>query len=65
MANEDKQIKQMIVSTKPIISRSMDDFLTPGVIIKLTIAEAAALGAFKETALDEAAAWQSNLLLTQ
>ena len=47
-------------TTMPIISESMEDFLTPGVIVELTPDEAEALGAFEETALDEEAAWESN-----
>ena len=47
-------------TTQPIISQSMADFLTPGAVVELTPDEAEALGAFEETALDEAAAWESN-----
>ena len=51
MANDQRQ---------PLVSRSFADFLTPGVMIELTPEEAEALGAFEETALDEAEAWASN-----
>ena len=55
------EIEHVTVSVLPIISRSMDDFLTPGVVVELTPDEAEALGAFEETALDEEAAWGSNI----
>ena len=51
MANDQRQ---------PVVSRCFEDFLVPGVIVELTPEEAEALGAFEETALDEAAAWESN-----
>jgi hypothetical protein len=44
----------------PIISRSLEDFLVSGAVIELTPEEAEALGAFEETALDEATAWEAN-----
>jgi hypothetical protein len=50
----------MTETKPPVISRSFNDFLTPGAVIELTPAEAESLGAFEETALDEAAAWESN-----
>jgi hypothetical protein len=45
---------------QPVVSGSFTDFLIPGVVVELTPEEAEALGAFEETALDEAAAWESN-----
>jgi hypothetical protein len=45
---------------QPVISLSMEDFLTPGVMVEVTPDEAEAMGAFEETALDEADAWDSN-----
>jgi hypothetical protein len=54
------EIKQQTPTVMPIISLSMDDLLTPGVIVELTPDEAEAWGAFEETALDEATAWEAN-----
>jgi hypothetical protein len=44
----------------PVVSLSLDDFLVAGAVIELDPAEAEALGAFTETALDEATAWEAN-----
>ena len=57
---DDAQPIQPVVITDPVISQSMADFLTPGAVVELTPDEAEALGAFEETAFDEAAAWESN-----
>ena len=48
-------------SRKPIASGSMNDLLTPGVIVILSHEAAALEGAFFETALDPADAWASNI----
>lgn len=47
-------------TTKPVISTSDDDALTPGVQVEHTAASAERAGAFEETALSEADAWDSN-----
>ena len=47
--------------TNPIISQSMRDFGTPGVIIELDPEEAEAWGAFEETAITEQDAIDSEL----
>lgn len=47
--------------TNPIISQSMTDFGTPGVIIELDPEEAEAWGAFEETAITEQDAIDSEL----
>jgi type IV secretion system protein VirB1 len=44
----------------PIISLNYKDLMAPGVQIELTPDEAEALGAFEETALSEADAWEAN-----
>lgn len=46
--------------TPPILSRNLDDALTPGVVVEVDPQEAEALGAFEETALSEADAWEAN-----
>ncbi|GEM_PF-2207969 len=43
-----------------ILSTRLSDFGTPGVVVEVDPDEAEALGAFEETALTEAAAWESN-----
>lgn len=43
-----------------IISTSPDDLLIPGVVVELHAREADDLGAFEETALTEAEAWEAN-----
>ena len=45
----------------PVISRSMADALTPGVMVELTDAEAEHEGAFVESALSGEDAWASNV----
>ena len=44
----------------PIISSSLDDLLTPGVMVEVDPDVADAYGAFEESALGEADAWDSN-----
>ena len=44
----------------PLMSRSPDDLLMPGVVVEVTPDEAAAMGAFEETALSEDDAWEAN-----
>jgi len=48
------------IQTIPIVSRSAADAQTPGVKIEHSPADADALGAFAETALDHHAAWIAN-----
>jgi hypothetical protein len=43
-----------------VLSDSIADLLIPGVVVELDTAEAEALGAFEETALTEADAWEAN-----
>ena len=43
-----------------VISASFADLLVPGVLVELDAAEAESLGAFAETALTEAEAWDAN-----
>lgn len=43
-----------------LLSGSFADFGIPGVVIVLDAGEAEQLGAFEETALTEAEAWESN-----
>ena len=44
-----------------VLSESFADVTTPGVVVVLDAGEAEQLGAFEETALTEADAWESNL----
>jgi len=43
-----------------VISSSVSDLLVPGVIVEVDAEEAESLGAFEETALTEAEAWDAN-----
>ena len=43
-----------------VISTTLDDLLVPGVMLELDAHEAEDLGAFEETALTEAEAWEAN-----
>lgn len=45
---------------KPIISLDYQDVQTPGVQVELEPDEAESLGAFEESALSEADAWEAN-----
>ena len=47
-------------TTDPLMSQTLDDALVPGVMVELDIAAAEAGGAFEETALSEADAWDAN-----
>jgi hypothetical protein len=42
------------------ISGSIGDLTTPGVVVEVDASEAESLGAFEETALTEADAWDAN-----
>jgi hypothetical protein len=42
------------------ISRNIDDLTTPGAVVEVDAGEAESLGAFEETALSEADAWDAN-----
>lgn len=46
--------------TDPVVSESNEDMATPGVQVEHTADEAEANGAFEETALSEADAWEAN-----
>lgn len=50
----------MIPPMKPVISRDMADFMTPGVQIEIDPADIERLGLCEETAMDEDDAWASN-----
>ncbi len=43
-----------------VISTTLDDLLVPGVVVELDAHEAEEIGAFEETALTEADAWDAN-----
>ena len=43
-----------------LLSDAMADLLVPGVVVEVDAAEADSLGAFEETALTEAEAWDAN-----
>jgi hypothetical protein len=44
----------------PIVTRDLADFALPGVVVEVDPDEAEALGAFEETALSDADAWDAN-----
>ncbi len=44
----------------PVLSGSIADLTTPGVVVEVDAGEAESLGAFEETALTEAEAWDAN-----
>lgn len=44
----------------PVLSESVADLTTPGVVVEVDASEAESLGAFEETALTEAEAWDAN-----
>jgi len=50
-----------VTRTDPVVSESLDDLLVPGVIVEVDPDEADRLGAFEEDALDDDAAWESNV----
>lgn len=43
-----------------LLSNDIADLLVPGVVVEVDAAEAENLGAFEETALTEAEAWEAN-----
>ncbi len=43
-----------------LLSDDIADMLVPGVVVEVDAAEAESLGAFEETALTEAEAWNAN-----
>ena len=43
-----------------LLSDNIADLLVPGVVVEVDVAEAESLGAFEETALTEAEAWDAN-----
>jgi hypothetical protein len=47
-------------TVRAVLSNSLADLLVPGVVVELDAGEAEALGAFEETALTEAEAWEAN-----
>ena len=48
------------IAGEAILSNSLADLLVPGVMIEVDAGEAESLGAFEETALTEADAWDAN-----
>lgn len=46
---------------QPVLSNRLEDLDIPGVMVAVDPDEAESLGAFQETALSEADAWESNL----
>lgn len=47
-------------SAEGLLSSTLADLLIPGVVVEVDAAEAESLGAFEETALAEAEAWEAN-----
>ena len=47
-------------SAEALLSDDLADLLVPGVVVELDAHEAETLGAFEETALTEADAWDAN-----
>lgn len=58
---EAKNTMDTVETTQPVITRNDDDAATPGVQVEHTAESAARAGAFRETALSEADAWDSNV----
>lgn len=59
-AANDAEQTPIRIQQDTILSTSLSDFGTPGVVVEVDPDEAEALGAFEETALTEADAWESN-----
>ncbi|WP_247882362.1 hypothetical protein [Azospirillum sp. TSA2s] len=59
-AANDAEQAPIRIQQDAILSTSLSDFGTPGVVVEVDPDEAEALGAFEETALTEADAWESN-----
>jgi len=57
---QEKKTMNTREKTVPVVSTSMKDAGTPGVQVEYSADDAAAFGAFEETALSEADAWESN-----
>ena len=55
-----KRLPAALMPVDAVLSNSIADLLMPGVMVELDTAEAEALGAFEETALTEADAWEAN-----
>ena len=47
-------------SAEAMLSSDFADLMVPGVVVEVDAAEAESLGAFEETALSEADAWDAN-----
>lgn len=47
-------------SAAAVLSNDLADLMVPGVVVEVDAAEAESLGAFEETALSEADAWDAN-----
>jgi hypothetical protein len=50
-----------ITKIDPVYSENIADADVPGVVVVVDPEDADVLGAFEETALDEEAAWESNI----
>jgi hypothetical protein len=50
-----------ITKNNPVYSENIADADVPGVVVVVDPEDADVLGAFEETAIDEAAAWESNI----
>ncbi|MCM8735508.1 hypothetical protein M5E06_15215 [Azospirillum sp. A1-3] len=59
-AANDAEQAPIRIQQDAILSTSLSDFGTSGVVVEVDPDEAEALGAFEETALTEADAWESN-----
>jgi hypothetical protein len=47
-------------SAEAMLSNDLADLMVPGVVVEVDAGEAESLGAFEETALSEADAWDAN-----
>ena len=47
-------------TAEAMLSNDFADLMVPGVVVELDASEAESLGAFEETALTEAEAWDAN-----
>lgn len=60
MSSTKEENQALAQRVEPVVSKSQEDTQTPGVQVEHTADQAEANGAFKETAMSEADAWESN-----
>lgn len=60
MSTKGEESPALAQRVEPVVSKSQDDAQTPGVQVEHTADQAEENGAFRETAMSEADAWESN-----